>query len=377
MNAAANLEYSASERDSSPVKVLKTLLRRTIHLPSRIEAICWAQFWSWIGWFPFLFYSSTWVGETYFRYEAPKHTADTPASDDTLGDIGRLGSLSLVIFSVVTFTASVVIPSAVVAPDTTPGSTNAHEKYTPRPPPSMAKTLHQLVNLRPDLVTTWGIAHLLFALTMAFAPFVHSVRMATVLVAICGIPWAIVCWAPFAEMGVEINKIASGTLSDPTGTPHALVPNGGVGYRPVQADDRDEDIVETELAEQGRNHNQHSPSTHHDRNVSDGVLRLRHDSDAMADLPSTGELAGIYLGVLNVYTTLPQFVATFLSWIVFSILEPNKDGDDTTSSDEQDGKHTWLDLKKDAPNAISVCLFVGALAALVAAESTRRLKKLK
>lgn len=174
-------------------------------------------------------------------------------------------------------------------------------------------------------------------------------------------------------MGVEINKIASGTLADPTGTPHALIPNtGGVGgYQPVRVEDVDDDNTETELAEQGRSHQ-------HGRNVSDGILRVRGDSDA-ADLPSTGELAGIYLGVLNVYTTLPQFVATFLSWIVFSILEPNKDEKSAPPGHESpdEDKHKWLDLKKDAPNAISVCLFVGAIAALVAVESTRRLKKLK
>ncbi|MCJ1300362.1 hypothetical protein MMC08_003159, partial [Hypocenomyce scalaris] len=43
-------------------------------------------------WFPFLFYSTTWVGETYFRYDAPKTAQESP---DTLGDIGRIGSLSL------------------------------------------------------------------------------------------------------------------------------------------------------------------------------------------------------------------------------------------------------------------------------------------
>ena len=60
-----------------------------------------------IGWFPFLFYSTTWVGETYFRYENPESAA---SSSDTLGDVGRLGSLSLVIFSGVTFLSSVLLP---------------------------------------------------------------------------------------------------------------------------------------------------------------------------------------------------------------------------------------------------------------------------
>lgn len=42
---------------------LVTLWIRIRDLPPRIQAICNVQFWSWIGWFPFLFYGSTWVGE--------------------------------------------------------------------------------------------------------------------------------------------------------------------------------------------------------------------------------------------------------------------------------------------------------------------------
>lgn len=42
--------------------ILQALVHRILHLPPRIQSICWVQFWSWIGWFPFLFYGSTWVG---------------------------------------------------------------------------------------------------------------------------------------------------------------------------------------------------------------------------------------------------------------------------------------------------------------------------
>lgn len=126
------------------------------------------------------------------------------------------------------------------------------------------------------------------------------------------------------------------------------------------------------------------------------VLRLNHrsggdddsdveDSSSTIESPSTGELAGIYLGVLNVYTTLPQFVGTFISWIVFSILEPGTPpaGQKPPTTDEQGGETSsardggWMNLDTDAPNAIAVCLFIGALSALVAAEATRRFRALR
>lgn len=78
----------------------------------------------------------------------------------------------------------------------------------------------------------------------------------------------------------------------------------------------------------------------------------------------------MYLGVLNVYTTLPQLVGTFVSWVVFSVLERDK----TDLSDDDPEHHKWLDLQKGAPNAVAVCLFVGACAALVGVDRARRLR---
>ncbi|KAJ5624207.1 hypothetical protein N7510_000516 [Penicillium lagena] len=297
------------------------------------------------GWFPFLFYSTTWVGETYFRYEVPAE--QVTKSTDMLGEVGRVGSLSLVVFSSITFLSSVLLPFCVQPPDT------KRERFTPRPPPGIARLLKSITTVRPDLQTAWLISQVMFAATMIFAPLAHSRAFATFLVAVCGIPWAISGWAPFAFMGVEINKL---TMS---GGAAATMPTSRSGAVTMitSASLRASSAAESEL----------------------DVLRLNHrDADSDTDeedptslssnIPSTGELAGIYLGVLNVYTTLPQFVGTFISWIVFSILEPEAQ----PGTDESDTG--WMNLDKDKPNAIAVCLFIGALSALIAAEATRRLR---
>lgn len=179
---------------------------------------------------------------------------------------------------------------------------------------------------------------------MIFAPFARSRAVATVLVAICGIPWAISGWAPFAFMGVEINRLA---MNIPPSSRSSVTMITSASVR----------NAESEL----------------------DVLRLNHhdsDSDtdeesgsASSNIPSTGELAGIYLGVLNVYTTLPQFVGTFISWIVFTVLEPGSRKRDEAAQDSQ-----WMNLDSDSPNAISVCLCIGSISALIAAEATRRLR---
>lgn len=307
-----------------------------------------------------MFYSTTWVGETYFRYENPESAAK---STDTLGDVGRLGSLSLVIFSSVTFLSSVLLPFGVRSPD----SNSKRANFTARPPPGVAALLRRFKKIRPNLATAWLLSHMLFAATMVFAPMARSLRFATFLVSVAGIPWAISGWAPFAFMGVEINKLAlePPTTPRPTATMITSATYRTHGYRPVDSVDRDLEM---------------------------DVLRLNHrtgddDSDeesatTTTEGPSTGELAGIYLGVLNVYTTLPQFVGTFISWIVFSLLEPaagpvNAGSDDPGNivSSVRDGG--WINMDTDAPNAIAVCLFIGALSALVATEATRRFRKLR
>jgi len=41
---------SDPEKPSMAWSVLMELWRRTINLPPRIQAICWIQFWNWVGW---------------------------------------------------------------------------------------------------------------------------------------------------------------------------------------------------------------------------------------------------------------------------------------------------------------------------------------
>ncbi|OKL57842.1 hypothetical protein UA08_07303 [Talaromyces atroroseus] len=345
-------------------QVIAQLYRTTMDLPPQIQAVCWVQFWAWIAWFPFLFYSTTWVGETYFRYENPESVAK---SSDTLGDVGRLGSLSLVIFSSVTFLSSVLIPFGVRSPD----SNSKRANFTSRPPPRMAALLRRFKKIRPNLQTVWFLSHLVFAGTMIFAPMARSLKFATFLVSVCGIPWAISGWAPFAFMGVEINKLALEPPSTPLPTATMITSTTfrTHGYRPIDSVERDVEMDVLRL-------NHRTGDEDSDDESSSGAAAGA--TTTTSDIASTGELAGIYLGVLNVYTTLPQFVGTFISWIVFSVLEPAlpppPENDDPTQPIQGSRDGTWMNLDSDGPNAIAVCLFIGALSALVAAEATRRFK---
>jgi solute carrier family 45 protein 1/2/4 len=137
-------------------------------------------------------------------------------------------------------------------------------------------------------------------------------------------PWAMQCWAPFTILGVEINKMANASRLE---------------SGPPQKTRTSLDIPQPE------------------KDVLDADLTPNENRDA-----------GVYLGILNLYNTMPQFIGTFISWAVFTILEPGKSPELAVHAHPDEHHST------DGPNAISVCLFIGAMAALMAAYETRKLK---
>ena len=320
--------------DGRRFKVFWQIWSTLLTLPPRMQAICWAVFWSWIGWFPFLIYSSTWVGETYFRYDAPD---DAKGSKDALGDMGRVGSSALTVYSIVTFTGAWLLPLFVKSPDDEDGGAGAGAGQ--RLPESLTRFLERFDKVKPDLLTVWIVGHLIFAVAMSLAPFAASFRFATLLVAVCGVPWTIAMWAPTAFLGVEVNKLTGAAAGE----------NGGASYRRLSAGHSVEMAAIT--------------AAHTDNG--------RAEDAAGADVVSpTGELSGVYFGILNIYTTLPQFVGTFISTIVFAVLEPGKSPELATEADPSEHHST------DGPNAIAICLFIGAVSAVGAAYATSRLKGL-
>jgi solute carrier family 45, member 1/2/4 len=142
-------------------------------------------------------------------------------------------------------------------------------------------------------------------------------------------------WAPTAFLGVEVNKMGGGNET-------------AAAYRRLSVGSM------TELPSLGQ----------------DQTLNLERGLDSSPVNSSSGELSGIYFGILNIYTTLPQFVGTFISTIVFAILEPGKSPELATDAHPSEHHGT------DGPNAIAVCLFIGAMSTLGAAYATRRLKYL-
>ena len=91
--------------------------------------------------------------------------------------------------------------------------------------------------------------------------------------------------------------------------------------------------------------------------------------------PGAHELnpAGVFLGIWNIYATIPQFIASFIALVAFSILEP---GRSLGLPQEQESNGI---RKQDYPHRVSgtaACLATGAVCSFVAAMLTFRLRKL-
>ncbi|KAK9484880.1 hypothetical protein V1527DRAFT_468433 [Lipomyces starkeyi] len=366
-----------ADRSKSIYHILKALLQTGFHLPTRIRQIFTVQLFAWYGWFTFLFYSSTWVGEIFVRYG----NGDLTDSRDRVGAIGRVGSLALTVYSTITLICSLILPFFIVPPN----SDAHHNKATyDNMPDFIADFLHAIAPYRPTLPTAWIIGQLVYALAMFGTVFVKSVKAATFVVGLCGFSWALSSWAPYSLLAEEIRKLNSTTTVDgyESVSPEELpvVDEESV----VEAPRRSRQLVAT--PEQGKDYvgatpldstsSAGSPTAGPSDAIpisgipysADDILSLSDEDDVAADEESeeSSEQAGIYLGLHNVSITIPQFVSTFMSFVIFSILDPGKSEELTGDGEEQ--SRTGVD-------AIGVTLRLGGITALVSAYMAWKLRK--
>lgn len=300
-----------------------------------------------------MIYSTTFVGEVLQRYDTAMRNS-LQGSDDVLGDIARLGATALVVHSSISLLASFTIPCLVHSPE----SEVSRKK---RPREGVLYSMLEFMELhRPDLATAWVIGHLMFAVLMISTLFIKSVMFAIFVVGICGIPWAFMSWAPFAFVGEEINR-----LCDDAGMHRRRHHAMGSAYERLSTDTTTAGDEE-----------QYVPMIDLSRSSFSGTDRPPV-WEATATEPSGpgNELSGIYLGILNVFACLPQFVASFISFVVFSILEPGK-SPEFTGGETGDEDNPVVEGKFEGVNAIAVVMALGGVSVLIAAKETLRFRNM-
>jgi len=130
----------------------------------------------------------------------------------------------------------------------------------------------------------------LFSVALLSTFFVETVLQATIVVAVIGIPWAVVLWVPFALVGEYISYEA----------------------------DRLEDAKETAAKLKNGQSNYGAANTDVTAEVSASLEANEDDDDEELD-------AGLLLGVHNMYIVFPQFAVAIIAAVIFKVVSVVED----------------------------------------------------
>lgn len=279
-------------------QVFKSIKR----LPPNIRKVCEIQFFYWIGWFPFLFYITTYIGQLYVDPDLKPGLTDAEV-EALWAKATRIGTLALLVFAIVSFAGNIVLPFIVVPTYKPPPSDDTGTIFRPNSPlgirhqrssfgevsqaeenglsvflPTDTRD-YTLQHEKPDIISrtllrlqipgltlrrTWFFSQLLFVVCMFSTFFIHTALAATIMTAFVGISWSLTLWAPFALISAEVAR-------------------------------RDE---------AARKKRRQQPSV-----------------DEQAKDDEETDQAGVILGLHNVAISSPQILATLVSSVIFHFLQ--------------------------------------------------------
>ncbi|KAI5868139.1 major facilitator superfamily domain-containing protein [Durotheca rogersii] len=254
------------------VKIFASIKR----LPPQVAKVCTVQIAAWIGFFPMLFYTSSYVGEIYVQPFLEENPNMTPEELDELYESAtRVGTFALLIFAITSLATNVLLPFFI---DPTYDN-NPVISHTPDDAPSHShgkNFLSRLIIPGLTLRRAWLLSEFLFAGSMFCTVLVRTVEAATVLIGLIGITWALALWAPWAIISAEISR------------------------RDVLHRARKQQLASlTQAADE----------------FSDEETRLYADDEDEPDQ------AGVILGIHNMSIASPQFIATLGSSIIFRLFQ--------------------------------------------------------
>ena len=308
-----NDEGPPSAENPGVVAFFKQTFHSARRMPPQVRKVCLAQFFNWLGWFGFLFYMTTYIGQLKLNpYFAANPDLTPDQIEDAWEDATRYATFALLIFAITSFVANMLLPFFVMPTYGTPSThskppsslsinteNGRSDRLNTRQQSAFQRQVKRLLSLLQiqwlTLRRAWLLSHIMFSLCMFATFLVWSPIAATVLTAFIGIPWALSLWAPFALISAEISK--------------------------------------------------------RDTEARHNVLR-REETNGEAVVGKQEDQAGVILGLHNVAVSAPQILATLISSIIFKIAQrPRGEPYDTSVG--------WV-------------LRFGGLAALVAAYFTYR-----
>ncbi|KWU47353.1 hypothetical protein RHOSPDRAFT_6124, partial [Rhodotorula sp. JG-1b] len=205
-------------------------------LPRPIRQVFHVQFTGWIGWFPILFFSTTWVAEIYVKSLAGAAPgAELATATDVVREAAtRAGTRAMLWHSVVSLVVSIVVPPLVSSDDNSPASMphptpsarrraafGGRNKDAPRWLVIAKRFLPSIPFQWLTLPLLWAVSNAVFSLLLIGGTWTaKSVWSASFVVAAAGFCWAVTNWAPFAILGELILSMDSNSSSDSAALEH-------------------------------------------------------------------------------------------------------------------------------------------------------------
>ncbi|CAE7228706.1 unnamed protein product [Rhizoctonia solani] len=348
--------------------IIKTIWHASLNLPRPIRRVCYVQLCAWVGWFPFLFFGTTWMGVI---------MSEETGTDPTKDEATVAGDKAMLIYSVVAVIAGTLLPSLASRdqrlllpelpidpnnPEATADAELARVRDLVRQWRAEAARDGRPLRLpaMPFMLRNiWTGALLLFFVLMMSTFFIKTVWAGTLVIALLGICWAVACWVPFAIIMEYLKEMDDSARANRVAA--AVAGNTGPSTRPGHS------RVFSTPAHPVRRLARSTSAV----NPNERTMLLRRYSMNMTEnemnmtelnVEGSGDVAGgTILGIHNLAIVLPQFFVSIASSIIFNIFDGSKTGDTLYL-----GKH-----------GVSWVLRFGGVIALIGAAISRRVPPTK
>lgn len=299
--------------------VLDNIYRAIAKLPKPIRRVCFVQVFAFMGWFPFLFYSTTYVGQV-MAYEQGKDPDQDVAT--------RTGEFAMLMYSIVAVVAGTLLPHLARRD----ARLLRHSEEEDAEVTQIRNTVRQWraeaaqkgkplrLPIMPFLLRNiWTGALLLFTVLTMSTFFISTVNQAIVAISLVGICWAVACWAPFAIIMEFLKELEEG------------------GDTKAQDEQR---VANPPQTQRRPSHSRYASTPATYRRPSNGEhapLIRRHSWDEFDAAPEViAEAApvagGTILGIHNLAIVFPQFIIALVSSAIFRYVDADLDDDPANHS---------------------------------------------
>ncbi|KIL00599.1 hypothetical protein PAXRUDRAFT_8078 [Paxillus rubicundulus Ve08.2h10] len=321
--------------------VLENIYAAITTLPEPIRRVCFVQLFAFMGWFPFLFYSTTYVGQI-MAYQLGR--------EPDLEIATRTGEFAMLLYSIVAVIAGVVLPElARRDPRLLPEEGDDERTHAQR----LRLVLHRW---REESVATgkplrlprkslflrdiWTGAMLLFTALMISSFWISTVGEAITMISLVGICWSVACWVPFAIIMEFLKEMRDSSAATPCHLPDEHL------------DDEHGLLLEHQYAEAD----------------VEAVANESTVGGSSSDAQTKPVAGGTILGIHNLAIVMPQFIIALVASAIFRFVDESAPiPDDASLTPDGLGDHTTYYGK----NGVAWVLRFGALCTLLGAAFAR------